>query len=136
MIWYNCTFYDSGSISDWDIFFVFDSFQIVSARRFRNACARLIFIQLFINRVSHYSFFFSYFFYINWCMQMRKWLLSCITRMTPLVYYEALVRWLYVDSESFIKIWYPRSAYDMFVLQQYLSRIFVFFCDSSIDVYC
>ena len=97
IIWYNCAFCDSGSISDWNNFFVFNSFQIVSTYRFRNACARLIFIKLFINRASLHSFFFSsLFLYKLMCAGaemtflvyyendfscvLREWLLSCIIK--------------------------------------------------------
>ena len=61
-------------------FFVFNLFQIVSACRFRNACARLIFIKLFINRINLYSFFFSFFLLYK---------LICVnTKVTSFVYYE------------------------------------------------
>ena len=127
MIWYNCALCDPGSISDWDNFSVFESFQIASTCRLRNACARLIFTELPINRASLHSFFFSSFFYINWCVQTWKWLFSCITKMAPLVYYKAFVRWLYVDSENFIKVWCSRSACDTSALRQSFNILFSLF---------
>ena len=101
MIWYNCVFCGSDSISDWNNFFVFDSFQIVSTYRFCNACARLIFIELLINRISFYSFFFSSF---------SLYKLICVgAGVTPLIYYKndflrVLRRWLlsYIMKHSFI----------------------------------
>ena len=135
MIWYNCASCDSDSISDWDNFSIFDLFQIVSACRLRNACACLIFIELFINRASFHSFFFSFLslcklmcadtrmaslvYYENDSLRvLRKWLL---------VYYEAFVRWLYIDSESFIKTWCSRFACNTPALRQYFNILLPLF---------
>ena len=128
MIWYSCASYGSDSISDWNNFFVFNSFQIILACCFRKIYARLIFIELFINRISLHSFFF--FLYINWCVQAREWFLSCITKMTLFVYYKAFVCWLYVDNENFIKTLYLRSACDTSALQQYFNILLSLFMTS------
>ena len=61
-------------------FYFFDSFQIVSTCRFCNACARLIFVELFINRINLLSFFFS-------SSSLYK-LMCADARVTLLVYYE------------------------------------------------
>ena len=79
MIGYNYALCDSDSIFDWNNSFVFDLFQIISACRFRNAYARSIFIELFINKTSLYSFFFFFFLYKLMCADVR---------MTSFVYYE------------------------------------------------
>ena len=127
MIWYNCALCNSNLILDWNNFFIFNLFQIVSTCRFRNACVRWIFIELFINKINFHSFFFFLFFYINWYVQTRKWLLSCITKMTFLVYYEAFVRWLYIDSKNLIKVWCSRFACDTSALRQYFNISFFLF---------
>ena len=148
MIWYNCAFCDSDSIFDWDNFFIFDSFQIVSACRFRNACARLIFIELSINRASLHSFFFSF-------LSLYK-LMCADAEMTFFVYYR---------SDSFRVLWSIRSLticwqqkfhwdlmfafcmryicfttipqYFIFFIYDFLIlRALVIFCSNSIDVYC
>ena len=124
MIWYNCI---PDSISDWNIFFVFYLFSIVLTCRFRNACARLIFIELFINKVNLHSFFFSFLSLYN--------LIYADAKMISLIFYEALVRWLYVDSENIIEIWYLRSAYNTSALRQYFNKAFIIFCDNLINVY-
>ena len=79
------------------IFSFFDSVRIVSAYRFRNACACLIFIELFINKTNLHSSFFS-------SLSVYK-LICADAKVISLVYYKAFVRWLYVDSENFIEIW-------------------------------
>ena len=147
MIWYNCALCGSDSISDWDNFFVFESFQIASACRFRNACARLIFIELFINRASLHSFFFSFFLLYK--------LMCADAGVTFLMYYEddssrvlwsicsLIIRWQrelhsnlmfafcmrYVCSAT-ISQYFSSSIYDFLIL-----RAFVIFCNNSISVY-
>ena len=147
MIWYNCAFCDSDSIFDWNNFFVFKSFQIVSACRFRNACARLIFIELLINRINLHSFFFSSF---------SLYKLMCVnTRMTSFVYYEddffrilwsirsLIIRWqrefhwnlmlafcMRYACFTIIFQYFTFSIYDFLIL-----RALVIFCNNSINVY-
>ena len=148
MIWYNCALCGSDSISDWDNFFVFESFQIASACRFRNACARLIFIELSINKTSLHSFFFSF-------LSLYK-LMCADAGMAPLVYYESgssrvlwsirslIIRWQrelywslmpafcmrYVCPTTVLQ-YFTFSIYDFLIL-----RALVIFCSSSINVYC
>ena len=148
MIWYNCAFYGSGSISDWDNFFVFESFQIASACRFRNACARLIFIELFINRVSLHSFFFSSFLLYK--------LVCADAEMALLVYYEndfsrvlwnirsLIIRWQWELHWDLMSAFCMRYACFMTVSQYFIFSIYdflilkalVIFCSNSINVYC
>ena len=148
MIWYNCALCGPDSISDWNNFFVFESFQIASACRFRNACARLIFIELSINRASLHSFFFSFLFLYK--------LMCADARMTLLVYYESdffrilwsirslIIHWqrkfhwnlmlaFCIRYVCFITIsqYFTFSIYDFLIL-----KIFVIFCSNSINVYC
>ena len=148
MIWYNCALCDSDSISDWNNFFVFESFQIASACRFRNACARLIFIELFINRISLHSFFFSF-------LSLYK-LVCADAEMTSLVYYKndsscilwsirlLIIRWQRKLNWNLILAFCMRyvcsttiSQYFIFLIYNFLIlKVLVTFCNSSISVYC
>ena len=148
MIWYNCALCGSGSISDWNNFFIFESFQIASACRFRNACARLIFIELSINKAGLHSSFFS---------SLSLYKLVCAgAGVASLVYYgddssrilwsirSLTIRWQrelhwglmpafcmrYVCLTT-VSQYFTFSIYDFLIL-----RAFVIFCSSSISVYC
>ena len=148
MIWYNCALCDSDSISDWNNFFIFESFQIASACRFRNACARLIFIELSINRASLHSFFFSF-------LSLYK-LMCADAEVVSLVYYEndflrvlwsirsLIIRWqrkfhwdlmfafcIRYACLTIISQYFTFSIYDFLIL-----KALVIFCSSSIGVYC
>ena len=148
MIWYNCALCGSDSISDWDNFFVFESFQIASACRFRNACARLIFIELFINRTSLHSFFFSSFLLYK--------LVCTGAGVAFLVYYKndflrvlwsirsLTIRWQRKFHWDLMFAFCMRYACFTTVLQYFtffiydflILRTFVIFCNNSINVYC
>ena len=148
MIWYNCALCGSDSISDWDNFFVFESFQIASACRFRNACARLIFIELSINRASLHSFFFSF-------LSLYK-LMCADAEVVSLVYYEndflrvlwsirsLIIRWQRKFHWNLMSAFCMRyvcfttiSQYFTFFIYDFLIlRALVIFCSNSISVYC
>ena len=81
-----------------------------------------------INRTNLHSFFFSSFL-LFMCRRgddslrvLQKWLLSCITEVIFFVYYEAFVRWLYVDGESFMTILCLRFACNTASLWQYFNN--------------
>ena len=148
MIWYNCALCDPDSILDWNNFFVFESFQIVSACRFRNACARLIFIELFINRADLYYFFFS-------SLSLYK-LMCADAKVISFVYYEndfprvlwsirsLTIRWQRKFHWNLMFAFCMRYACLMTIFQYFTSSIYdflilkalVIFCSSSINVYC
>ena len=148
MIWYNCAPCDSDSISDWNNFSVFESFQIASTCRFRNACVRLIFIELFINRTSlHSFFFFSLFLYKLVCAGAGVASLVYYRNGSPRVLWSIrslTIRWqqkLYWDLMSAFCMRYvcftTIPQYFIFFIYDFLIlKALVIFCSNSIDVYC
>ena len=129
------------------IFSFFDLFQIASACRFRNAWTRLIFIELFINRASLHSFFFSF-------LSLYK-LVCADAKVTPFAYYEndsSRVLW---NIRSLIICWQQEfhwnlmSAFCMryvcftiifqyfifFIYDFLIFKTLVIFCNNSINVY-
>ena len=139
---------DSDSISDWDNFFIFDSFQIVSACGFRNVCARLIFIELFINKISLHSFFFS---------SLSLYKLMCVdARVVPFVYYKndffrilkgirsLIIRWqqefywdlMFAFCMQYVCFTIILQYFTFFIYDFLILKTFVIFCSNSINVYC
>ena len=148
MIWYNCALCGLDSILDWDNFFVFRLFQIVSVCRLRNACARLIFIELFINKVSLHSSFFSF-------LSLYK-LMCAGAKMASFVYYETdfsrvlwsirslIIRWQWKFYWSLMFAFCMRYVCSTTISQYFTFSIYVFlilrtlviFCSSLISMYC
>ena len=90
---------------NWNNFFIFNLFQIISACRFRNTCARLIFIELLINKISLHSFFLSF-------LSLYKFVCAD-AKMTLLVYYENDFSDVLWNIHSLIIRWQRKFHWDL-----------------------